>query len=462
MGRRDGGGGGRLALIVFAIFLLAFYSLGFLSLGFLLAPFLPLIVISVTLLLPWLAGYWWILPAGIGILAVMGFVLGYLILVLMRRAAAAVLMVAMVIQSLMLVAGGVFLAISSGGLWLMGAVVAGLGGLELLILIAFRGRVRRAGQLAQLTAQLVLEEKEMFLPPLVTAIFGLLTGILMVGTMASLYLILVTAGISTDSLPALGLGIVLEAAYIFTYYAVFYLMEGINVAVAGTWYRGEDPTLAGAAGQVARVSGTIIAFSFIRTLVALLQRLLRRGGRQAGGVAGTAGRVAARAIGGVFTFINYFTLPAIVLERRGLGGAIKRSVKVVWHHLIDVYLSETGVTFVFALFGLLFFLGFGAIGMAVGFTAGLITTADPNLSLMLGILMAILFALFAAVPAYFIFRPLGTSYRTILFCYAVDEERGKRSRRLPAEYRQAFRDVKREWETGPGKRKAPAPPSSWS
>jgi hypothetical protein len=88
----------------------------------------------------------------------------------------------------------------------------------------------------------------------------------------------------------------------------------------------------------------------------------------------------------------------------------------------------------------------------------------PNMFFALGVgmLFAIIFLIFAAIPSYFIFRPLNTAYRTFMFAYALDEEGGfKLPSRLPKEYRDTIEEAQSEWEASGKKRHMLQPPGEW-
>ena len=161
----------------------------------------------------------------------------------------------------------------------------------------------------------------------------------------------------------------------------------------------------------------------------------------------------------IFRFITYFTLPAIIIEKRGLKDSIVRSAKTTWKYMVDVYIRETGVSTTFSFFGGLLSLGYLVIGFVFGFLLGPLVAFD---SLILGIIFAIVFLIFAAIPSYFIFRPLNTAYTTFMFCYALDEEsRFKLPSRLPKEYRDVIEAAQAEFEASGKDRSMEEPPGEW-
>lgn len=449
-------------IVALAIGIILLYSFGFYNLLFLLSPFMPIIIDIINFAFPWLAGYWWAGLAFIGILVLLGLVLAYLILQLIKRAAAGTLKVLWLLQAVLMIAVGIFMFLFLGPFGIFGLIFPFIGILQFWVWFRRRQKIERAGKLAEFTAQLLLEEKEMFIVPLVTAVFSLLTGILMMATFGAMYTWLPLVGIPPESWIFFLLSILVQIPYLFVYFSVFYVFDGINISIAHTWYRNQDPVLRGATREVRGVLGTIIQFAAVRTAVSVAQSTARQGGQRQGGIFAIIGAIAARIIGVVFYFLTYFTLPSIIIEKRGLVDSIKRSARITWKYLVDVYIAETGVSTVFSFFGGLMTLGFLAVGFLFGYIMGAFLLLDPFLALIIGIVFAVVFMIFAAVPSYFIFRPLNTAYRTFMFSYALDEESNfTLPSRLPKAYRDTIEEAQAEWEASGKERKIKSPPDEW-
>lgn len=449
-------------IVALAIGIILLYAFGFYNLFFLTSPFIPMIIDIINFAFPWLAGYWWAGFIFVLILIFLGLGLAYLVLQLMKRAAAGTLRVLWLLQAVAMIAIGIFMFLFLGPLGIFGLIFPFIGILQLWVWFRRRQKIERAGKLAEFTAQLLLEEKEMFIVPLVTAVFSLLTGILMMATYGAMYTWLPLVGIPPESPVFFVLEILVQIPYLFVYFSIFYVFDGINVSIAHTWYRNQDPVLRGATSEVRQVLGTIIKFAAVRTAVAVAQSSARRGGQRQGGIWAIIGAIASRIIGAVFYFLTYFTLPAIIIEKRGLVDSIKRSARVTWHYLVDVYIAETGVSTVFSFFGGLMTLGFAVVGLLFGYVMGAFLLGDLFLALIISIVFAVVFMLFAAVPSYFVFHPLNTAYRTFMFSYALDEESNfTLPSRLPKVYRDTIEDAQAEWEASGKKRRLEAPPDDW-
>ncbi|MFX0170201.1 MAG: DUF6159 family protein [Candidatus Hodarchaeota archaeon] len=449
-------------IFLLAIGIILLYGFGFYNLFFLVSPYLPIIISIINIALPWLAGFLWAEVLFIIVIIALALILAYGILHLMKRAAAGTLRVLWILQAIIMLAIGPILIFFFGFFGLFGLFFSFIGIIQLAVWFYRRKKIERAGKLAEFTAQLLLEEKEMFITPLVTAVFSLLTGILMMATWGAMYTWLPLIGIPTDSWIFFILTILVEIPYLFVYFSVFYIFEGINVSIAHTWYRNEDPVLRGGIREVNSVMGTIIRFAAVRTAVGVAQSAVQRGSAKQGGIFALIGSILARLIGAVFRFLTYFTLPAIIIDKMHLRDSIKRSVRLTWRYLVDVYIAETGVKTVFSFFGGLFSLGFLAVGFLFGYVFGIILFADLFFAIIAGIVFAILFIVFAAIPSYFIFRPLNTAYNTFMYAYAMDEEsQFSLPSRLPKAYADTIEAAQAEWEASGKKRHMQEPPSEW-
>jgi hypothetical protein len=457
---KTSGGRGPIFGLAIGIFLL--YGFGFYNLFYIASPFLPIIVTIVLLAFPWLVGFAWAILAFFLFLIFLGLGLAFIVLQLMKRVASGALRVLWLLQAVAMFTIGILMFLFLGPFGFFGLIFPFFGVIQLWIWFRNRQKIERAGQLVKFTAQLLLEEKQMFIIPLVTAVFSLLTGILMMATFGAMYTWLPLIGIPVGSLIFFVLTILVQVPYLFVYFSIFYIFDGINVSIAHTWYRNQDPNLAGASQEVRGVMGTIIRFAAVRTAVSVAQSAAESGGRRQGGVFAFIGAIASSIIGAVFYFLTYFTLPAIIIEKRGLVDSVKRSARLTWQWLVDVYIAETGVSTVFSLFGALLSLGFITIGFVFGYLMGIFISGDLILSLIIGIVFAIVFVIFAAIPSYFLFRPLNTAYRTFMFSYALDEESGfSLPSRLPKAYRDTIEDAQAQWEASGKKRRMKEPPLEW-
>lgn len=294
------------------------------------------------------------------------------------------------------------------------------------------------------TGQVVLAEKGMIISPL------FVTGISIVNllTIGSIFTYLVF--IFQDSLAWLGyvLGSIASLLQLIVYYGIFYIAESINTTYAYEWYRKRDPDMKFCIKNVAGMFGPIFLFGVVTAVVSWIQSMLRNAAANAGKNPGGAilailFRLFASILGVVFKYLNYFTLPAIVVEGRGLKDGITRSFGLLTKYYMDVLIRETGVSRGMAFVQMISSLIYGIIGAIVGLI--LKGALGNDITWTLAMLITILpMLVFGNVPTFFIFRPMKTAYLTFIFAYAQDEEKNfSLPTRMPAELRGDIKEAEK-------------------
>ncbi|MBK5112862.1 MAG: hypothetical protein KGD59_14190 [Candidatus Heimdallarchaeota archaeon] len=392
--------------------------------------------------------YWWVLVVILVGLAVIGFLVGWLLLVLTAK-----------YGHILVIAGSIFFIVGSaiGGL-LVAFLIPGLGilfalpglipaALMLFVMIFSFNKIRRAGEFLKFTGKVVLAEKGMILSPLFVTFISVLNFL----TIASIYgyFIILTEGMA---LPWLGyvLGTVTSLIQMIIYYGIFYASEAINTTYAYEWYRKRDPDMKFCLKNVLGKAGPILTFGIVTALVQWIQSMLRNAAsrsQQKGNVAGMVlavlARILASLMGIIFKYLTYFTLPAIVIEGHGFKDGVKRSFNLLKRYYMDVLIRETGVS---RAFGILQFIAFFLYGV-LGAIAGMVLHLTPSIALApeiaypLCILSAVIFAF---IPTFFIFRPMKTAYLTFVFAYAQDEETGfSLPTRMPKDLQGELKDARK-------------------
>jgi len=368
--------------------------------------------------------YWWVLVVILIGLALIGFLVGWLLLVLTAK-----------YGDILVIAGSIFFIVGGiiGGL-LVAFLIPGAGilfalpglipaGLLILVMIFSFNKVRRAGEFLKFTGKVVLAEKGMIIAPLFVTFISVLNFL----TIASIYgyFIVLTEGMA---LPWLGyvIGTIVSLIQMVIYYGIFYASEAINTTYAYEWYRKRDPDMKFCRKNVFGKFGPILTFGIVTALVQWLQRVLRNAAsrsQQKGNIAGVVLAVLARIIaslmGIIFKYLTYFTLPAIVIEGHGFKDGVKRSFNLLKKYYMDVLIRETGVSRAFGLLQFIAFFLYGVLGAIAGMILHLSFGLSPTIAYPLTILSAIIFAF---IPTFFIFRPMKTAYLTFVFAYAQDEE----------------------------------------
>lgn len=368
--------------------------------------------------------YWWVLVVILVGLAIIGFLVGWLLLVLTAK-----------YGDILVIAGSVFFIIGGiiggllCGLLLPGGFLFALpglvpAGLLLLVMIFSFNKIRRAGEFLKFTGKVVLAEKGMILAPLFVTAISVLNFL----TIASIwgYFIILTGGMVGLEWLGYVISIPVSLIQMIIYYGIFYASEAINTTYAYEWYRKRDPDMKFCLKNVLGKAGPILTFGVVTALVQWIQRMLRNTAsrsQQKGNIAGIVlailARILASVMGIIFKYLTYFTLPAIVIEGHGFKDGVKRSFNLLKRYYMDVLIRETGVSRAFGLLQFIAFFLYGVLGAIAGIVLHLAYGLAPEIAYPLTILSAIIFAF---IPTFFIFRPMKTAYLTFVFAYAQDEE----------------------------------------
>ncbi|MFX1369715.1 MAG: DUF6159 family protein [Promethearchaeota archaeon] len=288
--------------------------------------------------------------------------------------------------------------------------------LTLLLLTVFRERVRRAGEIVKLTGQVCLDEKGVFVPPLLTMIFTLVSALMfgaIIFQFTPIEVLLGTVDLSIENGWPLGIGIV---AYLFTTIFFYNFAYATSSAMVYIYMRGRDPSLGDGIRSSLGVITGIIILSIASVVVVIIRIILERLGREVGGAGGAAvGRAAGGIVGWIWALLNYFTIPAMVAEELGAKDGIKRSAGLVRNNFVDVLIKETAVRWAFGVLAVTFFLAFALGGAALGWLAG-----GGDIFWIIG--MGVIFAVLAGIPVTLVLRTFDIVYVTLLYVFIRRKE----------------------------------------
>ncbi|MFQ5833279.1 MAG: DUF6159 family protein [Candidatus Thorarchaeota archaeon] len=297
--------------------------------------------------------------------------------------------------------------------------------LTLLLFTVFRERIRRAGEIVKLTGQVCLDEKGVFVPPVLVMFFTLISAVMFGGiafysvdVLSGGHALDVFAGSGGYSLTlengwAAGIGIVL---YLFATIFFYNFAYGTSSAIVYIYMRGRDPDLGDGVRSSLGVITGIIVLSILSVIIVIVRLILQRVGREVGGSGGEAvGRAAGGIIGWIWALVNYFTIPAMVAEELGAKDGIKRSIGLVRNNFVDVLIKETAVRWAFGVLAVTFFLAFALGGAVIGWVA---FAGD----LIMTIILAVVFAVLAGIPVTLVLRTFDIVYVTLLYVFIRRKE----------------------------------------
>ncbi len=286
--------------------------------------------------------------------------------------------------------------------------------LTVLMMTVFKERLVRAGKIIELTGEVCLKEKGVFIPPIVSMFFTFISSMIFAGiVMYFMY----PNGITSDPVmtdEATVMVIINFVIYTFLTLFVFKFAYATSSAITYIYIRGRNPSLGdgfrGALGAVAAIA----ILSVMGVIVKIVQMILRAITRKSGAGGRTVGDAAAGAIGWIWALINYFTIPAIVAEDLSATKGIKRSINMVRKNFVDVIIKETGVRWGFGVLAMIILFGMGIAGAFIGW----LQTADTIMALLYGIV----FVFLGGLPVTIVLRTFDIVYVTILYVFIRTKE----------------------------------------
>lgn len=313
--------------------------------------------------------------------------------------------------------------------------------MAILYFTIWKSRLELAGSILTITGQVTHEEKELFIPGYLKTFFvGILAGFGSI--MAADLFTHMSEAFGGEVLWWMWVVIVLFMFLIFLYiYINTYFFNAITIAITYIWYRKKDPIFHDGLAIATYQLGDIAVFAAFSAIIKVIRWILQQLARKSKGKAPWIGggyRLADGIIGTVWFYVNYFTLPAIVVEDIKATTAIKRSAHRLFDNWVDVLLKEWGVGSVFSmlsfLIATLFALagaGFGAL-MWVMFPTALIDAMTWLIILIvIGVIIFIVLSLLVSKP---LLNLLNDVYLTFLYGFVIDKETSfKHPNNLPEE-----------------------------
>ena len=405
------------------------------TIGEIIALFLDDIMVLIVGAGATIAQYWWIILLIVVGLTVIGFLVGWLLLVLVAKLGHVIVYAGCAFYIIGAIIGVIFV-IPFNPIAALGPVLPAVG-LIIGMITNFK-KFQRAGEFMKFTGQVVLAEKGMIIAPLFVTMISVINFI----TMGAIFGYLVM--VFQESMAWLGyvLGSVASLLQLIIYYGMFYIAEAINTTYAYEWYRKRDPDMKFCIKNVAGVFGPIFAFGVATAVVTWLQQMLRNAaastnkqGNVAGIIFAILARIVASVMGFIFKYLTYFTLPAIAVEGKKFKDGVSRSFDLLKKYYMDVLIRETGVSRGMSFVQFISFCIYAIIGAIIGLI--LKGALGEDISWATAMLVTILpMIIFGNIPTFFIFRPMKTAYLTFIFAYAQDEEKNHRlPSRMPAKLR---------------------------
>ncbi|MFW9787212.1 MAG: DUF6159 family protein [Candidatus Thorarchaeota archaeon] len=407
-------------LIVFG----AFIALGIYSLMQLWADWGGTITGVIAGFWPYLADNLWILGVGLGALLLLSVIMALGASYAAKRLGGTLIYIGAFIMNILtwaipiiLLVTGMLPLSSLGTTWPI--LIPGLFTLliTLLLFTVWKNNIRRAGEIIKLTGQVTLDEKGTFVPPFLTMVFTLVSalffgGIMLVVIPDGMNILLGNVEMTLENGWPFAIGVVV---YLFVTIFFYNFAYSTTSAITYIYMRGRDPSLGDGVKASLGVVGGLIVLSIMSVIVAIVRMIIAAIARRSSNPIGRGvGYAAEGIIGWVWALINYFTIPAMVAEELSATEGIKRSAGLVRKNFVDVMIKETAVRWGFGVLGFMFFIGFALGGALIGW----FYTGD----LMLTLVVAVVFVVFASIPSTLVLRTFDIVYVTLLYVFIRRKE----------------------------------------
>ena len=278
--------------------------------------------------------------------------------------------------------------------------------------------ISRGFSFLQQAWQMALKDRDLLKPSFYALIAGFVVTIVGVAPLAAAAIL-----VGGDTSFGQGLMVVVGALLLFAHYVVAYVFSGMTAYLIYGYIAEGDGRMDKAWGRVRAEFWNIAGLAAASTLVSLIARRLRRGGRSGAGASLLGG-----AFGGlleaVWTEASFLILPAMMIEDTNLAAGIKRAAQIAKGNLLLIGVGAVGVRWITGLIGFVLGVAGLALGLAVGY--GLVSAlgaATGSLIVSIGLGALVFFAF--VVAANFIGSYTMTAYHTCLFLWARDVEKAR-------------------------------------
>ncbi|MFW9991252.1 MAG: hypothetical protein ACFFD4_04255 [Candidatus Odinarchaeota archaeon] len=422
-----------------------------------------------------------IIVVGVVVVIILIFLVAMFVTWLMSRIAAEVsILIAFALPVLIFVFAALIFGMTayfSEGLeyaFLFSGIIAAIGVIVTLFVLWKSRAIFRAGKFIEFSAELIIANKSLYIFPILMAVGAALTTYM--ASIAGLWITIngdtvlytVVDKITNETvrqnqelivrlLTALALFVV-EFFYVLFYFVIYYILSGMIMSYAARYYIGEDPGPRTAIRDIRQVMPVIITFATFTTSLHMLLKQIDRLREKT--------RFPLNIIFGIFhwiirafyAFFTYFTLPAIVIKKKGFFSSSVESGKLVWKHGIDVLVSETGFNLVMVVFSYVNKVTWAIVGFSFGSTASWkIANGGLLQNIIIGLVVAVIFFQFLSpISMALIIMPMKSAFTGFLYCYAIGMEEKIKTDRMPDALESDLRAVSKE-AIGSGKRKMKNP-----
>ncbi|HCC78125.1 MAG: hypothetical protein A2X25_05035 [Chloroflexi bacterium GWB2_49_20] len=263
--------------------------------------------------------------------------------------------------------------------------------------------------------QMVLADKDLIKPSIITLFVGFFISIIFIIPMAAAGFLL---GGDNNLIGQIVL-FVMGTLLVFSQFSITYLFSSMTIYLIYGYLSEGDGRMDKAWTIVKRDWLDILSLAAASTFVNIIKGAVKGKGKSGGR------NFLAGLIDTVWTEAAFLILPAMVIEDINLKDGMKRAGNIVKNNLLLVGISTVGVKAVTGLIG--FLLGGTGIALGFGIGLGIVSIAGPASTIGwvsgvgLGVIVASIFIMVASVAASY----TSTAYHTCLYLWARDVEKAQ-------------------------------------
>ncbi|MBD3185863.1 hypothetical protein GF325_03455 [Candidatus Bathyarchaeota archaeon] len=339
-----------------------------------------------------------------------------------------------------------FIADQSWLFWML--VVFAL--LPIILLVIFWKNLKIAARLINLTAKMLMQNKRVLINGVIYGLLFLGLTVGLAGIYIDYFIVLTDAEDvllqirSTDFSQSMFI-ILVTAMYYFLVQFTYNFYYGGVIAQAHGFYRGKKIGTSDSFKVMIKRMRAIMVYSAFSTIIYMIQWFLRQLAKRSKDTEkltklGIKHKVGGNVMPGIidkkslgqrmanwaikmleklWLLINFYTLPAIVIENMPARKAIKRSANFVRTKIANLYIRKTAVRHIFRFTTVLMLFLSGGAGAMLGVLLKDYFSLTETTAI---IIFALMFLVVAGIPAWLMSKNLDVVYLTFLYCFSIDKE----------------------------------------
>ncbi len=322
--------------------------------------------------------------------------------------------------------------------------------LQAFVLIFWRKKLNLAILYVKASSAIVWKKRKLMIPQLVQTLWIIALSVFYFATVIAVFFDITNLSFTVRNVTVSQTWIFVgyTGLFVFCVYIVFYVVLGMKIDMVHSYVRsrGKDMSLKHAWSIARRRWWGLMGYALWSTLIHMMQYFYKIIKREINveSIAGAAkltkevipsAPMSADGKGGkskkpplrerIWMGLNYFTLPALILEDRLFFGACFRSLHIVTHNIPDLYIKHANVGMLFKMMRISSIFLSGLLGGVIGelLAWGLEISAPWNYVLILA--CVVIFVWLSGTTSVLVLNDLNLCYISVMFLHTIDDINGK-------------------------------------